>query len=130
MILFVHFWAQNKSANFFEQAKAKVLADVVAQWFEGLAAEEKYGFEAAAMLRSFNRDSLRALAGGVHEDADRLYEHLRQSPFVQSHQKGWVVHDVVREIIFENLRVNSPADFGKYHQRAVETMHIWEISNR
>src|SRR5262249_47056321 len=39
-------------------------------------------------------------------------------PFVKPHRQGWVIHDIVREMISENIRQSSPADFSKYHQRA------------
>jgi hypothetical protein len=58
-------------------------------------------FEAAAVLRYFDVDSLGALL--ENGNAEKLYEELRHWPFIRSRREGLSVHDIIREMMNEAL---------------------------
>src|SRR5438105_15455005 len=74
-------------------------------------------FEAAAVLRYFNVDALGMLLDG--DNAEALYAELRRWPFIRSRKEGLAVHDTMREMINEALKVRAPERFRGLHERAV-----------
>src|SRR5260370_20528967 len=73
-------------------------------------------FEAAAALRYFNVEVLNALFESGNAEA--LYAELRRWPFIRSRKEGLAVHDTMREMINEALRVRTPERFRTLHERA------------
>jgi hypothetical protein len=92
------------------------IADLADRLLEGIPPEMRPAFEAAAMLRSFDADSLQALLG----DAARkdLYDELRRWPFTRARGERLAVHDTMREVMNDALRVRSPAEFRSLSERA------------
>jgi tetratricopeptide (TPR) repeat protein len=73
-------------------------------------------FEAAAVLRYFNADSLAAVLDGA--DTASLYEELRRWPFTRPRDTGLAVHDTMREVMTDTLRARSPEQFRQLNERA------------
>lgn len=100
----------------FQTVRPQVVADLVDRLLEGVPQEIRPAFEAAAMVRYFNVDVLAALL--ENGDADKLYAELRQWPFVRPRREGLAVHDIMREMINEALRVRTPDRLRRLHERA------------
>ena len=100
----------------FQAVRPQVVADLVDRLLEGVPQEMRPAFEAAAVMRYFDADSLNALL----EDgsAEKLYEELRRWPFIRSRKEGLSVHDTIREMINEALYVRSAYRFHILHERA------------
>jgi len=94
--------------------------------------------EAAAALRSFNQETLSAALGRPVDAAE--FERLAGLSFVRTTQRGWMVHDLVREAVAKQLRLRSPELYQRlvgriarhYYQRIVgskrkESM-AWEMA--
>ncbi|MDQ3822125.1 MAG: tetratricopeptide repeat protein [Actinomycetota bacterium] len=113
----VEAWARYRLAEF-EPARNDAVADLADRLLTSVPAETRPSFEAAALLRSFNADSLRALVDGDGAAADRLYEELRRWPFTRPGRHGLSVHESMREVMNEALRLKSPQRFGELHQKA------------
>ncbi|HCO03652.1 MAG TPA: hypothetical protein DIT48_09900 [Actinobacteria bacterium] len=97
----------------------RAVADLADRLLEGVPQETRPAFEAAAILRYFQSDSLGALLdGGDSEGAAKFYDELRRWPFVRSRRGGLAVHDTMREVISDALRTRSPQRFRELQQRA------------
>ncbi|MBV5342861.1 hypothetical protein JZU68_04335, partial [bacterium] len=72
--------------------------------------------ETAAVVRWFNLPILRAVM--EQEDVSDVYNTLRQLPFVQARSIGLAVHDSVREMMDENLRIRDSERHAELHERA------------
>src|SRR5207302_739944 len=91
-------------------------ADLVDRLLEGVPQEMRPAFESAAVLRYFNVESLNALL--ENGNAEALYAELRRWPFIRSRKEGLAVHDAMREMINEALKVRAPERFRGLHERA------------
>ncbi|NIO71189.1 MAG: tetratricopeptide repeat protein [Anaerolineae bacterium] len=111
----VQLWVRHGMEDF-EAVRPQVVADLVDRLLEGGPPEMRPAFEVAAVLRYFNADSLQMLLDGG--DADRLYAELRRWPFMRSRREGLAVHDTMREMMNEALRVRTPERFRTLHERA------------
>ena len=100
----------------FETVKAEVVADLVDRLKEGVPEEMTPVLEAAATVRWFNKDVLRAVTGQA--DVNQAYDELRRFPFVRSRVEGLALHDAVREIMDDYLRVHDPERHRELHERA------------
>ena len=100
----------------FEAVKAEVVADLVDRLKEGVPEEMTPALEAAATVRWFNKDILRAVTGQA--DVNKAYDELRRFPFVRPRVEGLALHDAVREIMDEYLRVHDPERHRELHERA------------
>jgi hypothetical protein len=100
----------------FQSVKPQVVADLVDRLLEGVPRELVPMLEVAAALRWFNKDILRAISG--HDDVSAAYDELRRFPFIRPRVEGLALHDAVREIIDENLRVSAPDRHCALHERA------------
>lgn len=101
----------------FQTVKPQVVADLVERLLEGIPQDMLPVFEAAAILRYFNADSLKMLLGV--ENADLLYQELHRWPFVRARREGLAVHDTVREMMNEALQIRTPKVFQKFQKLAV-----------
>lgn len=102
----------------FRAVKPRVVADLVDWLLEGVPEQLVPALEAAAVLRWFNRSILRYVM--EREDVRDMYKELRRFPFVRSRVEGLALHDAVREIIDENLRLHDPEHYRELHERAAE----------
>src|SRR3990172_5764200 len=84
---------------------------------EGVPKEMAPALEAAAAVRWFNKEILRAVTG--LDDVNVMYDELRRFPFVRPRIEGLALHDAVREILDENLRVHDPERRRELHEKAV-----------
>jgi len=100
----------------FETVKAEVVADLVDRLKEGVPAEMTPVLEAAAAVRWFNKEILRAVTGKA--DVNKAYDELRRFPFVRPRVEGLMLHDAVREIMDDYLRVHDPEHHRELHERA------------
>jgi hypothetical protein len=99
----------------FQSVKPQVVADLVDRLLEGVPRELVPMLEAAAALRWFNKDLLRAVT--QQEDVSAAYDELRRFPFIRPRAEGLALHDAVREIIDENMRVSDPERHHEWHER-------------
>jgi tetratricopeptide (TPR) repeat protein len=100
----------------FQSVKTQVVADLVDRLLEGVPRELVPKLEAAATLRWFNKEVLRAVL--QQNDVNAVYDELRRFPFIRPRVEGLALHDAVREIVDENLRVNDPERHRALHECA------------
>jgi tetratricopeptide (TPR) repeat protein len=67
-------------------------------------------------VRCFNQDTLRALT--EQSDVIEAYAELRRFPFVRPRADGLMLHDAVRELMDEYLRMHAPDRYHELHSRA------------
>jgi tetratricopeptide (TPR) repeat protein len=100
----------------FQSVKPQVVADLVDRLLEGVSPALVPILEAAATLRWFNKDLLRVV---TEQDTITLaYDELRRFPFTRPRVEGLALHDAVREIIDESLRINDPIRHRSLHEQA------------
>jgi tetratricopeptide (TPR) repeat protein len=112
----VQLWVEHDVEDF-EVVKPEVVADLVDRLKEGVPEEMTPVLEAAATVRWFNKDILCAVTGQA--DVSKAYDELRRFPFVRSRVEGLALHDAVREIMDEYLRMHNPERHRELHERAV-----------
>ena len=96
--------------------KPEVMADLVIRLMEGVPNTLIPALEAAAIVRWFDQPILRAVMGQA--DVREVYNELRRFPFARPRADGWALHDAVREIIDENLRLQDSERHCELHERA------------
>jgi tetratricopeptide (TPR) repeat protein len=111
----VQLWVKHGVEDFYA-VKSQVVADLADRLLEGVLPEMRPAFEVAAVLRYFNAESLHALLDDG--DADALYAELRRWPFIRPRREGLAVHDTMREMMNEALRVRTPKRYRALHERA------------
>ena len=100
----------------FQSVKAEIVANLVDRLMEGVPKELIPALEAAAIVRWFDQPILRAVM--KQDDVRDVYNELRRFPFVRSRVEGLALHDAVREMIDENLRVQDSERHRALHERA------------
>jgi len=100
----------------FQAIKPYVVADLVDRLMEGVPKAMVPALEAAAAVRWFDQPILRAVM--AQEDVRDAYNELRRFPFVRTRAEGLALHDAVREIMDENLRVQDAERHRELHERA------------
>lgn len=100
----------------FQSVKAEIVASLVDRLMEGVPSAFIPALEAAAVVRWFDQPILRALTG--LEDVREIYNELRRFPFVRARVEGLALHDSVREMMDENLRVQDSERHSELHERA------------
>ncbi len=101
----------------FQAVKAQMVVDLVDRLLEGVPDGLGQMVQAAAVLRWFDRTVLRAVLGMTVSDAE--YKKLCHFPFVRPVMTGKLaVHDVMREIMDEDLKMQDPQRHRTWHERA------------
>jgi tetratricopeptide (TPR) repeat protein len=100
----------------FQAVKPEIVANLVDRLMEGVPRAMVPALEAAAVVRWFDQPILRAVM--VQEDVREVYNELRRFPFVRTRAEGLALHDAVREIVDENLRVQDAERHRELHERA------------
>jgi len=100
----------------FQSVKAEIVANLVDRLMEGVPSNLIPALEAAAVVRWFDQPILRAVTG--LEDVRNIYNDLRRFPFVRTRAEGLALHDSVREMMDENLRVQDSERHSNLHERA------------
>ncbi|MBA3469853.1 MAG: AAA family ATPase, partial [Herpetosiphonaceae bacterium] len=100
----------------FQSVKTEIAANLVDRLMEGVPPELIPALEAAAVVRWFDQPILRAVTGLA--DVRDVYSELRRFPFVRTRTEGLALHDVVREMIDENLRVQDSERHCELHESA------------
>lgn len=67
----------------------------------------------AALPRHLNQDVLTKLVGG--HDSDTLFAWLKQKPFIETHNDGWIYHNVVRAQMLHYKYRESPQSWATLH---------------
>lgn len=111
----VQLWVEHGVEDF-EVVKPEVVADLVDRLKEGVPEEMTPLLEAAATVRWFNKEVLRAVTGQA--DVNKAYDELRRFPFMRPRVEGLALHDAVREIMDEYLQVHDPGRHCELHERA------------
>ncbi len=110
----VRLWVNHQLTDLQPLGQSAV-AELADRLLEGVPAELRPAFEAAAVLRFFNADSLAALLG---TDGKAEYDELRRWPFTRPRREGLAVHDTMREVMNDALRARSPHQFRAYNEAA------------
>jgi tetratricopeptide (TPR) repeat protein len=100
----------------FQSVKAEIVANLVDRLMEGVPSSLIPALEAAAVVRWFDQPILRAVLN--KEDVRDVYNELRRFPFVRSRAEGLALHDSVREMMDENLRMQDSERHTELHERA------------
>jgi len=100
----------------FQSVKAEIVANLVDRLIEGVPSSLIPALEAAAVVRWFDQPIMRAVT--KQEDVRDVYSELRRFPFVRSRAEGLALHDSVREMMDENLRVQDSERYVELHERA------------
>jgi tetratricopeptide (TPR) repeat protein len=100
----------------FQSVKAEIVANLVDRLMEGVPSSLIPALEAAAVVRWFDQPILRAVLN--KEDVRDVYNELRRFPFVRTRVEGLALHDSVREMLDENLRVQDSERHCELHKRA------------
>lgn len=86
-------------------------------WMQEVYPELRPLVEAASVLRHFNQDLLAHLADRpVTNDEFRA---LTELSFVRRLERGWMLHDLVRAVVAEDLRVRTPELYEALWRRCV-----------
>ena len=113
----VRLWVKYRQDFDIEEHRAEVYGETVKRLREGVPSQMTPLLEAAAAVRWFDKAILRAVTGLADVNAD--YDELRRFPFVTSSKQGLRLHDSVREILDESLRVDDRERHRELHERAV-----------
>ena len=100
----------------FQSVKVEIVANLVDRLMEGVPDSLIPALEAAAVVRWFDQPILRAVM--KQEDVRDIYNELRRFPFVRTRIEGLALHDSVREMMDENLRVQDSERHSELHERA------------
>ncbi len=100
----------------FQAVKVEIVANLVDRLMEGVPSTLIPALEAAAVVRWFDQPILRAVM--QQDDLREAYNELRRFPFVRVRVEGLALHDAVREIMDENLRVQDSERYRELHKRA------------
>jgi tetratricopeptide (TPR) repeat protein len=100
----------------FQSIKAEIVANLVDRLMEGVPSALIPALEAAAVVRWFDQPILRAVT--KQEDVRNVYNELRRFPFVRTRIEGLALHDSVRDMLDENLRVQDSERHAELHERA------------
>jgi tetratricopeptide (TPR) repeat protein len=111
----VQLWVKYNVEDF-QSVKTEIVANLVDRLMEGVPSTLIPALEAAAVVRWFDQPILRAVTG--LEDMRDVYNELRRFPFVRTRVEGLALHDSVREIMDENLRVQDSERHLELHERA------------
>ena len=72
----------------------------------------------AAIPRCLNRDILALLNG--EDEAEALFNWLKEMPFVEEHTDGWAYHDIVDSQMLRYKRLSSPQSWADLHGKLAE----------
>ncbi|QKQ72357.1 AAA family ATPase [Nostoc sp. TCL240-02] len=72
----------------------------------------------AAIPRCLNRDVIAKLRS--EEEADELFNWLKETSFLKEHINGWVYHDVVKTQMLCHKRLSSPQGWADIHGKLAE----------
>ncbi|MEQ9624300.1 tetratricopeptide repeat protein [Coleofasciculus chthonoplastes] len=72
----------------------------------------------AAIPRYLNRDVLAKL--WEEEEADALFNWLKEMPFIEEHIEGWAYHALVRTQMLRHKRLVSPKSWGDLHGKLAD----------
>lgn len=111
MQLWVKYGVEN-----FEAVKPEIVTNLVDRLMEGVPKALVPALEAAAIVRWFDQPILRAVM--KQDDVRDVYDELRRFPFVRTRVEGLALHDSVRDLIDEKLRVHDVERHCELHERA------------
>jgi hypothetical protein len=111
----VNVWVSHKFEDF-PSFKFELVESLRELLMEGMPKELIPMLEAAAIVRGFDQPILRAVTGIA--EVSEMYNELRQYPFVELRAERPALHDKVREVIGENLRVQDSERYCELHERA------------
>jgi tetratricopeptide (TPR) repeat protein len=72
----------------------------------------------AAIPRCLNRDVLAKLRG--EDEADDLFNWLKEMPFIEERTDGWAYHEVVKTQMLRHKRLSSPQSWADLHGKLGE----------
>ncbi|MGK7929709.1 MAG: tetratricopeptide repeat protein, partial [Spirulina sp.] len=74
--------------------------------------------DAAAIVRQFNKELLAFLASSSY--VDKFYDKVRHFSFIRSQFGGYAMHDSLRKIMIDKLRIDTPQHYQELHQKAAQ----------
>ncbi|QGQ94186.1 helix-turn-helix transcriptional regulator [Paenibacillus psychroresistens] len=128
-----------QTKQLYKMNEAEILPLVIKRWLlEVPEADLRLLVEAAAIARQFNQEFLAFIIGETI--SQQAFDQLIQLSFVKRIERGWMLHDMVRESIQRELRVRAPQRFETirhncilyYYEKIVGRIGIkqlgWETS--
>lgn len=100
----------------FDEVRGEALHELVKRLMEGVATEMIPALMAAAALRYFNKEILRAVMKKAEINA--LYDEIRHFPFVFSSKEGLRLHDSMRELLADSQEMDDREQHCELHERA------------
>src|SRR5215213_1804468 len=101
----------------FDVVKPRVVADLADSFRRGVPRELYPLLEIASAVRWSNKDVLRVLA--KRDDIDSHFELIRDFPIVYPCIEGFALHDEIRQVLEENLKIESPQRYIELHNSAL-----------
>lgn len=100
----------------FQAVKAEIVGNLIDCLIDGVPKALVPAIEAASVVRWFDQPILRAVM--KQDDIRDVYGELRRFPFVRSQPEGLAIHDVVREMMADHLRIHDAELYSELHTRA------------
>ena len=108
-------WSQLRNKPWVD-VKHDVLDQIFNEVMAGVSDENRKAFKFAAILRKFDESSLHAI---LECDATKIIEELKKWPFVYPCGGKWSIHDKMRKLIIDDIRLRSEREFTSANERAV-----------
>lgn len=120
-------WWRHRLTDF-RSEKPRVVADLVDRLMKSVRIDLRPLLEAAASLRWFNKELLECVTHANVSAED--YSEIQRFEFIRGRVEGPAMHDVVRDIIDENVRLQDATRHRKLHSAAREFFELRTSQSR
>lgn len=97
--------------------ESELTRSLAEHWLKEVPGSLRELTEAAAILSSFNRETLSAVLDHPVEGA--AFDQLVSLSFVRGTERGWMFHDLMRDAVTGQLRLHSPEFYQQLQRRAI-----------
>jgi len=115
---------------------SKILKQVSMSWLKETPGHFYHEFiEAACMVRVFNQESLESMLNRTISSEE--FEQLLSLSFVKTCKRGWFIHDLIRPILLQDVRLRKPQIYAALWKKAISYFYsqlstvrkdTWEIA--
>ena len=120
-----------------EAPPPKVLQHLTDSFLGGLPLEIKEAIEASSVVRRVTEPILRSLL--TKTNVRKVFDELQELPFANTTDEGLILHDLVRETIYNSLLSRDPERHNSYRGQAwryfnseshrTEAKNLWQITS-
>ncbi len=120
-----------------EAPPPKVLQHLTDSFLDGLPLEIKEAMEASSIVRRVTEPILRSLL--TKTNVRKVFDELQELPFANTTDEGLILHDLVRETIYNSLLSRDPERHNSYRGRAwryfnseshrTEAKNLWQCTS-